>query len=79
MSNVAKNPLDKFEALLWGIGRLFVLYFYTLFFLFYKPATVIPDSTPDEGETEPAFCPPVTFLVLSLALLIATKLPVKSF
>lgn len=72
MSNVAENPLEKFEALLWGIGRLFVLYFYTLFLLLYKPAAVIPDSTPDQGDTEAAFCPPVTFFVLSLALSIAT-------
>ena len=72
MSNIAKNPLDKFEDLLWGIGRLFVLYFYTFFFLFYKPASVIPDSTPNEDDTQSEFCPPVTFFVLSLAFLIAT-------
>lgn len=72
MSNSAKNPLDKFEDLLWGIGRMFVLYFYTFFFLFYKPSRVIPDSTPEGNDTRSAFCPPVTFFVLSLAFLIAT-------
>lgn len=72
MSNSSKNPLDKFEDLLWGIGRMFVLYFYTLFFLFYKPSMVIPESTPEEEDKRSAFCPPVTFFVLSLASLIAT-------
>lgn len=66
-----KNPLAIIENLFWEIGRLFILYFITIFSLFYKPMQVINWAIDRNTDKKVKYCPPVTYFVLTIAFMIA--------
>ena len=66
-----KNPLAILENLFWEIGRLFVLYFLTIFALFFKHNAVIDWAIQDREDKKIIYCPPVTFFILTAAFTIA--------
>jgi hypothetical protein len=66
-----KNPLAFIENLFWEIGRFFILYFITIFSLFFKPMQVINWAIDGNTDKKMKYCPPVTYFVLTLAFMIA--------
>jgi len=68
-----KNPLAIIENLFWEIGRLFILYFITIFSLFFKPMRVINWAIDGNTDKKVKYCPPVTYFVLTLAFMIAVS------
>lgn len=66
-----KNPLAILENLFWEIGRLFILYFLTIFALFFKHIAVIDWAVEDREDKKTIYCPPATFFILTLAFAIA--------
>lgn len=66
-----KNPLAILENLFWEIGRLFILYFLTIFALFFKHITVIDWAIQDREDKKTIFCPPVTFFILTIVFVVA--------
>lgn len=71
MSTQPKNPLAILENLFWEVGRLFILYFITVFALFLKHVTVIDWAVEDKKDKETIYCPPATFFILTIAFAIA--------
>jgi hypothetical protein len=68
-----KNPLTLIENLFWEIGRLFILYFLTVFALLFRPIGVINWAIDEDRSKQVEYCPPVTYLVLTLAFVIAAS------
>jgi hypothetical protein len=66
-----KNPLAILENIFWEIGRLFILYFVTIFALFFKHVAVIDWAVEDGEDKKTIYCPPATFFILSIAFAIA--------
>lgn len=66
-----KNPLAILENLFWEIGRLFILYFLTIFALFFKHIAVIDWAIQDREDKKTIYCPPATFFILTVAFAIA--------
>jgi hypothetical protein len=68
-----KNPLAIIENLFWEIGRLFILYFITIFSLLFKPMRVINWAIDGDADKKVKYCPPVTYFLLTLAFIIAVS------
>jgi hypothetical protein len=68
-----KNPLTLIENLFWEIGRLFILYFITIFSLLFRPIRVINWAIDEDKDKKVKYCPPATYLVLTLAFVIAVS------
>ena len=68
-----KNPLAIIENLFWEVGRLFILYFITIFSLFYKPMQVVNWAIDGNTDKKVKYCPPATYFVLTLAFMIAVS------
>ena len=66
-----KNPLAIIENVFWEVGRLFILYFITIFYLFFKPMKVINWAKNGNTGEKIDYCPPATYFVLTLAFMIA--------
>lgn len=66
-----KNSLAILENFFWEIGRLFILYFLTIFALFFKHIAVIDWAVEDRGDKKTIYCPPATFFILTVAFAIA--------
>jgi hypothetical protein len=71
MSTQLNNPLAALENLFWEIGRLFILYFLTIFALLFKQLGVIDWAVEESENKRTIYCPPVTFFILTVAFAIA--------
>lgn len=71
MSTQPKNRLAILESLFWEIGRLFILYFLTIFALFFKHTDVIDWAVEEREDKKTIYCPPATFFILTVAFAIA--------